>query len=251
MTNMTELIAAAQAWRAQDPDPNTREALDQLLVQVSADDGAVREPAVAELTDAFAGPLEFGTAGLRGPLGPGPARMNRVVVTQAAAGFAEWLKANGHAGGRVIVGFDARYNSDVFAQDTAEVMTAAGFEVILTGQPTPTPVVAFGIQHYGCVAGVVVTASTTRPTTTATRSISATVRRSSRRPIARSLPRSQRSRQGRSRTWHGLRAGAWLTRNWSTPMSLERPRCSLPMLRATSSGSTQRCMGLALESWSR
>lgn len=163
MTNMTELIAAAQAWRAQDPDPNTREALDQLLVQVSADDGAVREPAVAELTDAFAGPLEFGTAGLRGPLGPGPARMNRVVVTQAAAGFAEWLKANGHAGGRVIVGFDARYNSDVFAQDTAEVMTAAGFEVILTGQPTPTPVVAFGIQHYGCVAGVVVTASHNPP----------------------------------------------------------------------------------------
>lgn len=157
-----ELIAAADAWRAQDPDPVTREQLEHLMFQATALDEAVSAP-VAELASAFAGPLEFGTAGLRGPLGPGPARMNRVVVTQAAAGFAAWLNKNGHGGGKVIVGFDARYNSDVFAQDTAEVMTAAGFEVLLTAQPTPTPVVAFGIQHFGCVAGVVVTASHNPP----------------------------------------------------------------------------------------
>ncbi|MDO4783833.1 MAG: phospho-sugar mutase [Propionibacteriaceae bacterium] len=160
---MTDLIRLAEAWRDQDPDPTTRDALDQLLVQAQADDPAVAGIAVEELHQAFAGPLEFGTAGLRGALGPGPARMNRVVVSQAAAGFAAWLTRQGHRGGRVIVGFDARYNSDVFARDTAEIMTGAGFEVLLTDQPTPTPVVAFGIKHFGCVAGVVVTASHNPP----------------------------------------------------------------------------------------
>ena len=160
---MSDLIQMAEAWRDQDPDPATRDALDQLLVQAQAEDPAVAGVAVQELRDAFSGPLEFGTAGLRGPLGPGPARMNRVVVSQAAAGFAAWLAGRGHRGGKVIVGFDARYNSDVFAQDTAEIMTAAGFEVLLTAQPTPTPVVAFGIRHFHCVAGIVVTASHNPP----------------------------------------------------------------------------------------
>src|SRR5690606_19894133 len=99
--------------------------------------------ALAELTDAFSGRLAFGTAGLRGALGPGPNRMNRVVVCQAAAGLATYLIDRGHAGGKVIIGFDARYNSDVFARDSAEIIAAAGFEVIITAEPTPTPVVAF------------------------------------------------------------------------------------------------------------
>ena len=156
---MNDLLATARAWRENDIDPATQDALEALIVRAEGED----EAALAELADAFAGPLEFGTAGLRGALGPGPARMNRVVVSQAAAGFAAWLQASGKGGGKVIVGFDARYNSDVFARDTAEIMTAAGFEVLLTAQPTPTPVVAFGIQHFGCVAGVVVTASHNPP----------------------------------------------------------------------------------------
>lgn len=163
MTISTQLLNAAIAWRDADPDPATADALDQLVVQAQADDPALAGPAITELTSAFAGPLEFGTAGLRGALGPGPARMNRVVVSQAAAGFAAWLNAQWHGGGTVIIGFDARYNSDVFARDTAEIMTGAGFEVLVTDQPTPTPVVAFGIQHYNCVAGVVVTASHNPP----------------------------------------------------------------------------------------
>ncbi len=89
--------------------------------------------------------------------------MNRVVVTQAAAGFAAWLKEQGLGGGKVIVGHDARHKSDEFARDTAEVMAGAGFEVLWTDEPIPTPVVAFGIQHFGCVAGVVVTASHNPP----------------------------------------------------------------------------------------
>ncbi|HJE50551.1 MAG TPA: phospho-sugar mutase [Tessaracoccus flavescens] len=160
---MEQIIKKAMAWRDADPDPDTVAILDQTIIRAQANDDGFREDAIAELRSAFAGPLEFGTAGLRGPIGPGPARMNRVVVTQAAAGFAAWLKEQGHAGGKVIVGHDARHKSDEFAEDTAQVFAGAGFEVLWTNEPIPTPVVAFGIQHFGCVAGVVVTASHNPP----------------------------------------------------------------------------------------
>ena len=160
---MDTLLDRATAWRDSDPDPETREQLDHLIVQAQANDETLRAAAEAELATAFAGPLEFGTAGLRGRLGPGPSRMNRVVVTQAAAGFAAWLRANGHEGGAVLIGHDARHNSEIFAEDTAQVMAGAGFQVLWTSQPVPTPVVAFGIQHLGAVAGVVVTASHNPP----------------------------------------------------------------------------------------
>ncbi|WP_233493960.1 phospho-sugar mutase [Desertihabitans brevis] len=155
-----ELAEAAARWRAEDPDPATVAALDLLLARA----GEGEEAAAAELAAAFAGPLQFGTAGLRGPLGPGPARMNRVVVTQAAAGLAAWLgEQPGAPGGTVLVGHDARYNSDVFARDTVEVLAGAGFDAVLVDVPTPTPVIAFGLRHLGCVAGVVVTASHNPP----------------------------------------------------------------------------------------
>ena len=89
--------------------------------------------------------------------------MNRVIVGQAAAALAAYLLDHGLAGGKVIIGFDARRNSDIFARDTAEIMAAAGFEAMITPGPLPTPVVAFGIRHLGCVAGVVVTASHNPP----------------------------------------------------------------------------------------
>ena len=152
---MDPLIAAALRWRAQDPDADTVARLDELVAGTESGEASAR----AELASAFSGPLEFGTAGLRGPLGPGPARMNRVVVTQAAAGFGRWLHDAGHEGGKVIVGYDARYKSADFARDTAEILAAQGFVPLLTARPTPTPVVAFGIREYGCVAGIVVTAS--------------------------------------------------------------------------------------------
>jgi phosphomannomutase len=89
--------------------------------------------------------------------------MNRVVVDQAAAALATYLLDHGLAGGRVIIGFDARHNSDVFARDTAEIMAGAGFHAMITAEPLPTPVVAFGIRHLDCVAGIVVTASHNPP----------------------------------------------------------------------------------------
>src|SRR3954454_3653136 len=153
------LRARVAAWTAQDPDPETRRQATGLLDRALGGDAA----ADAELTEAFGGRLQFGTAGLRGALGPGPNRMNRVVVGQAAAGLARYLLDTGLAGGRVLVGFDARHRSDVFARDTAEILSAAGFDTLLTEAPTPTLVVAFGIRHFGCAAAVVVTASHNPP----------------------------------------------------------------------------------------
>ncbi len=147
------------AWIAEDPDTATQAALTALLARSDAGE----QQATDEISSAFAGPLTFGTAGLRAALGPGPARMNRVVVSQAAAGFAAWLQGQGLGGGKVLIGYDARYNSDVFARDTAEVFAGAGFEPLLTDHNVPTPVVAFGIGHLGCVAGIVVTASHNPP----------------------------------------------------------------------------------------
>ena len=160
MTSLTpQRIDEVTAWIDQDPDETTRAELSTQLC--AAKDGDPE--AIGRIEAQFSGPLTFGTAGLRAALGPGPARMNRVVVQRAAAGFAAWLHANGHTNGSVVIGFDARHNSDVFARDTAEIMAGAGFHVLLADSPIPTPVTAFGIGHYGAVAGVMVTASHNPP----------------------------------------------------------------------------------------
>ena len=150
----SELVAAATRWRDQDPDPATRAELASLLERADQGDTA----AESELTDAFAGALEFGTAGLRGRLGPGPNRMNRVVVSQAAAALAAHLHDRGSSG-PVVVGHDARHNSEVFARDTAEILTGAGIPVLLFDRAVPTPLVPYLILQRGCSGGVVVTAS--------------------------------------------------------------------------------------------
>lgn len=154
---MTPLLTAARAWAADDPDPQTRAELEQVIAAVEAGGSE------ADLADRFAGTLEFGTAGLRGALGAGPNRMNRVVVTRAAAGLARYLLDTGHTRGSVVIGYDARHNSDVFARDTAEVMTGAGLTAYVLPRPLPTPVLAFAIRELGCAAGVMVTASHNPP----------------------------------------------------------------------------------------
>jgi len=152
-----DLIERANDWLSQDPDPVTRDELQRLLD--AGDTEAVE--------DRFAERLQFGTAGLRGALGAGPNRMNRVIVAQAAAGLAAYLLEHraGPDGPRpsVVVGYDARHNSDVFARDTAEIMEGAGVHAFLLPTHLPTPVLAFAIRHLGCSAGVMVTASHNPP----------------------------------------------------------------------------------------
>lgn len=144
-----DLRRAAAAWAADDPDPHTRAEIEQLLA--TGDDKA--------LADRFSTRLEFGTAGLRGKLGAGPNRMNRALVRRAAAGLARYLHDVNDGPASVVIGYDARHQSDEFAADSAAVMAGAGILAEVLPGPLPTPLLAYAIRHLGASAGVMVTAS--------------------------------------------------------------------------------------------
>ena len=138
-----------------DPDPETRNELRALL---DANDQRT-------LAARFSSRLEFGTAGLRGLLGAGPARMNRLTVARATAGLCAWLKARVPDAERrgICIGRDAREKSDAFEREVVEVATAAGFRVLRFADVVPTPVVAFSVLEREAAAGVVITASHNPP----------------------------------------------------------------------------------------
>jgi phosphomannomutase len=152
--NVADPYAVEKTWLAQDPDAATRAELTALIE--AAEFGVAG--AMRDLDDRFSGRLQFGTAGLRGELGAGPMRMNRVLVGQAAAGFAAFLLGRETAPS-VVIGYDGRTNSRVFAQDSAELMAGAGVRAILLPRALPTPVLAFAVRHLGASAGIMVTAS--------------------------------------------------------------------------------------------
>jgi len=145
------LRAEVQAWIADDPDPKTAAELQALL---DAEDEIT-------LSKYFNGFLQFGTAGLRGPIGPGPSCMNRAVVGRTAAGIASYMKKRGMT--KVVIGRDARYGSEDYTFETAEIMSGAGMEVFILPRPLPTPVLAFATSHLGCDIGIMVTASHNPP----------------------------------------------------------------------------------------
>ena len=153
-----ELRATVSAWIADDPDETDRAELTALL----ADDS---DEAAAELTDRFAGRLEFGTAGLRGAEAAGPNRMNRAIVRATTAALAGWLRhrdpASAQAG--VVIGCDARHRSDQFADEAARVLAGAGIRVHLLPRQQPTPLLAFAVRHLKAAAGIMITASHNPP----------------------------------------------------------------------------------------
>ncbi|CAM2850050.1 phospho-sugar mutase [Glaesserella parasuis] len=155
---METLFQVAQNWLDQDPDLETRAELEQLISQAKANDAKAQ----AELSSRFDGRLQFGTAGLRGRLQAGSMGMNRVLVAQAAGGLAEFLKGYDKEPS-IVLGYDGRKNSDVFARDTAEIMAAAGIKTYLLPRKLPTPVLAYAIKYFDTTAGVMVTASHNPP----------------------------------------------------------------------------------------
>ena len=151
---MNENEKVAAAWLAAEPDADMRDEL-AALMQGSTEDLRAR----------FTGRLQFGTAGLRGAVGAGPQRMNRLLVQQAAAGLADYLLANvpNAAELGVLIGYDARRKSDVFASDTARVCAARGVKAMLFPHIVPTPVLAWNVTEVSAAAGVMVTASHNPP----------------------------------------------------------------------------------------
>jgi phosphomannomutase len=149
----------ARAFLAEDPDPTTRAELEGLLAR--ADDPQVR----ADLEDRFGGTLQFGTAGLRGRVEAGSARMNRVVVIKATWGLGRYLLDRSVDATRrgVVVAFDGRLSSRQFAEDAAAVLAALHIPVHISIDPVSTPQCAFTVEKLGACAGIMVTASHNPP----------------------------------------------------------------------------------------
>lgn len=147
------------SWIEHDPDPVTRKELIALRDLAAGGDAEAQ----ADLADRFSGPLEFGTAGLRGEMGGGPFRMNRAVVRKAASGLVEFLQEKVGRDALIIIGYDARYNSHDFALDTAAVATAAGARAMIFPRFLPTPLLAWAVRYLNADAGVMVTASHNPP----------------------------------------------------------------------------------------
>jgi len=145
------LVGEVQAWIADDPDPITSSQLQEWLDTNNE----------TELQASFSGFLQFGTAGLRGPIRPGPSGMNRAVVGRTAAGLVSYMRERNLTS--VVIGRDARYGSEDFTFETAEIMSGAGMRVFVLPRPLPTPVLAFATNELGCDVGIMVTASHNPP----------------------------------------------------------------------------------------
>ena len=145
------LVGEVRAWIADDPDPITASQLQEWLDTSNE----------VELKASFSGFLQFGTAGLRGPIRPGPSGMNRAVVGRTAAGLVSYMRERNLTS--VVIGRDARYGSEDYTFETAEIMSGAGMRVYVLPRPLPTPVLAFATNELACDVGIMVTASHNPP----------------------------------------------------------------------------------------
>ncbi|WP_072281488.1 phospho-sugar mutase [Rappaport israeli] len=158
LTDFKVILEKAKQWLAQDPDAQTKTLLADFIQRAEQGD----DTAKAWLEQQFSARLQFGTAGLRGPLLPGPMGMNRVLVAQTAAGLARYLLSQKDSPS-VVIGYDGRKNSDVFARDSAEIMAGAGIKTYFLPRLLPTPVLAYAVRYFDTSAGVMVTASHNPP----------------------------------------------------------------------------------------
>lgn len=143
----------ADRWLANDRDPDTRREIEDLVVANN----------VPELESRLRHRIAFGTAGLRASMKAGFAHMNALTVLQASQGLANYTlqqRASESSGQRpVVIGHDARHNSQRFARLAAAAFLHKGFSVLWFGQLVHTPMVPFTVVKYGAVAGVMITAS--------------------------------------------------------------------------------------------
>ena len=168
------LVKTVRRWIQLDPDPSTRSVLEDVLHRTESGDAEAED----QLQRLFSGRLSFGTAGLRAELGAGPLRMNRLVVRQTAAGLLKYAEqtldaarpqadnpqnVSTPAARRIVIGFDARHQSDEFAAETAQIFSDAGWEVHLFERPGPTPLLARQVLVQDAEVGVMVTASHNPP----------------------------------------------------------------------------------------
>ena len=141
------LLVQPEAWAAADPDPSNR-----ALIAQGANDSNF-------LGRHFSTKLQFGTAGLRAPRGLGPARMNRVTVRVTARAIGLHLMDRGLQQSGVVIGYDARPDADIYALDTALLLTKLGVPCLLINDPCPTPVVVWHQKMRAAAGAIVVTAS--------------------------------------------------------------------------------------------
>lgn len=164
---MTNLLDRARAWIAADPDSSTRDELARIVDDASqSEDETKRAAALRDLNERFAGPLEFGTAGLRGIMGAGETRMNQAVIRRTTLGLAKYLETNARPEALekgVVIGYDGRRHSWEFSQETACVLAAAGIRSLIAPSLCPTPFAAFAVDKLGAAAGVMITASHNPP----------------------------------------------------------------------------------------
>ncbi|HKL39604.1 MAG TPA: phospho-sugar mutase, partial [Cryomorphaceae bacterium] len=141
-------LEKAKSWLGLEYDEQTRNEV-QILIDTNP----------KELEDSFYKDLSFGTGGLRGVMGPGTNRMNIYTVSMATQGLANYINSAVNGVKSVAIAHDSRNNSDVFARKAAEVLAANGIKVYLYPELRPTPQLSYTVRHFGCSAGIVVTAS--------------------------------------------------------------------------------------------